>query len=55
LALVATGWILVAAATWNAVGIIAGLPLDALTWLAFGLAAVVGGLGMSAQRNPEQL
>ena len=55
LALVATGWILVAAGTWNAVGIIAGLPLDALTWLAFGLAAVVGGLGMSAQRNQEQL
>jgi hypothetical protein len=43
-ALVAASWILVAAATWNAVGLIAGLPLDALTWLGFGLAATVGGL-----------
>lgn len=43
-ALIAVAWILVAAATWNASGIIAGLPLDALTWLGFGLAATAGGL-----------
>jgi O-antigen ligase len=43
-ALIATGWILVAAATWNANGILAGIPLDALTWLGFGLAATVGNL-----------
>jgi O-antigen ligase len=35
---VALGWLLVAAAVWTARGILAGLPLDALTWLAVGLA-----------------
>jgi O-antigen ligase/polysaccharide polymerase Wzy-like membrane protein len=44
LALIAAGWILVAAGTWNANGILAGLPLDALTWFGFGLAATVSGL-----------
>jgi O-antigen ligase len=34
---VAIGWLLVAAAVWTARGILAGLPLDALTWLAVGL------------------
>ena len=43
-ALIAAGWILVAVGTWNAIGIIAGIPLDALTWLGFGLAAAVGGV-----------
>jgi O-antigen ligase len=43
-ALVAACWILVAAATWNGLGIVAGNPLQALTWLALGLAATVGGL-----------
>jgi hypothetical protein len=38
-ALVATGFILVAAGTWNAEGIVAGIPLDAVTWLGLGLAA----------------
>jgi hypothetical protein len=42
--LVAAGWILVAAGTWNAIGIVAGVPLQAVTWLGFGLAASVGGL-----------
>ena len=36
--LVAAGWILVAAGTWNAVGIVAGIPLEAVTWLGLGLA-----------------
>ncbi len=37
-ALVAAGWILVVAGTWNAVGIVSGIPLDAVMWLGFGLA-----------------
>jgi O-antigen ligase len=32
-------WTLVVAGLWIAQGIVAGLPLDALTWLSFGLAA----------------
>ena len=40
-ALAAAGWILVAAGTWNAVGIVAGIPLQALTWLGLGLAATL--------------
>jgi hypothetical protein len=39
--LVAAGWILVAAGTWNGVGIVAGIPLQAVTWLGLGLAALV--------------
>lgn len=39
-ALAALGWILMAAGTWTAIGIVAGVPLDALTFLAFGLALV---------------
>jgi hypothetical protein len=42
--LVAAGWILVAAGTWNAVGIVAGIPLQAVTWLGFGLAAAARSL-----------
>jgi len=29
-------WLLLAAGLWSAVGLVAGLPLDAMTWLAFG-------------------
>ena len=36
----AAGLILVAAGTWNAIGIVAGIPLDAVTWLGLGLAGV---------------
>jgi hypothetical protein len=39
--LAAAGWILVAAGTWNAVGIVAGIPLQAITWLGVGLAATL--------------
>jgi len=42
LGLVAAGWILVAAGTWNALGIVAGIPLEAVTWFGLGLAAVAG-------------
>jgi hypothetical protein len=44
LKLVAAGWILVAAGTWIGEGIVAGIPLQAVTWLGFGLAAAVGGI-----------
>jgi O-Antigen ligase len=30
-------WLLVAAGVWNGLGLVAGIPLDALTWLAIGL------------------
>jgi hypothetical protein len=42
--LVATGFILVAAGTLNAIGLVAGIPLEAVTWLGFGLAVVAAGL-----------
>jgi hypothetical protein len=38
-AVVGLVWTIVVAGLWIAQGIVAGLPLDALTWLAFGLAA----------------
>ena len=41
-ALIAAGWILVTAGTWSAIGIVAGIPLDALTFLGLGLAVVAG-------------
>lgn len=37
--LVAGAWLLVAMGTWSAVGLVAGLPVDALMWIALGLAA----------------
>ena len=30
-------WLFVAAGVWNGLGLVAGIPLDALTWLALGL------------------
>jgi hypothetical protein len=30
-------WLLVAAGVWNGLGLVAGIPLDALTWLGVGL------------------
>ena len=32
-------WLLLVMGTWTAVGLVAGVPLDALTWIALGLAA----------------
>jgi hypothetical protein len=32
-------WLLVAAGVWNGLGLVAGIPLDALTWIAVGLVA----------------
>ena len=39
LALVRLLWLLVAAGVWNALGLYAGIPLEAFTWLGIGLAA----------------
>ena len=36
--------ILVAFGAWNGYGLTAGVPLDALTWLAVGAAALAGSL-----------
>jgi O-antigen ligase len=47
--LVAAGFIVVAIGTSNAIGIVAGIPLDAVTWLGFGLAIVATSLA-SAER-----
>jgi O-antigen ligase len=35
----AAAWLLLAMGVWTAVGLVAGVPLDALTWIALGLAA----------------
>jgi O-antigen ligase len=40
LALVPVLWLLMAAGIWNGLGIVAGIPLVATTWLALGLVAV---------------
>jgi O-antigen ligase len=45
--LLAVLWLLVCIGVWNALGIIAGIPMDALTWLALGLA-------VSAARTPTR-
>jgi O-antigen ligase len=39
LALLGVLWMLVAAGVWNGLGLVAGIPLDAVTWLSFGLVA----------------
>jgi O-antigen ligase len=39
-ALVGLGWLCVAAGVWTGIGLVAGLPLEALTWIAFGLVTV---------------
>jgi O-antigen ligase len=38
--LVAFLWLLIAAGVWTALGLVAGIPLDALVWLSAGLAVV---------------
>ena len=42
IALVGLGWLLVVTGVWAGIGLVAGLPLGALTWLAFGLVNVRG-------------
>jgi len=39
-ALVGLGWLCVVAGVWTGIGLVAGLPLGALTWIAFGLVNV---------------
>lgn len=43
-ALVAVLWLLVCAGIWNGFGLTAGIPIDALTWLALGLVATAAAL-----------
>ena len=38
--LVGLGWLCVVAGVWTGIGLIAGLPLEALTWIALGLVTV---------------
>lgn len=38
--LVGLGWLCVVAGVWTGIGLVAGLPLEALTWIAFGLVTV---------------
>jgi hypothetical protein len=50
-ALVGVLWLLVAAGVWNGLGLVAGIPLDALTWLSFGLiAAAAAGVARAVPR-----
>jgi O-antigen ligase len=37
--ILSAAWLVLAMGTWTAVGLVAGVPLDALTWIALGLAA----------------
>ena len=39
-ALVPVLWLLMAVGIWNGLGIVAGIPLVAMTWLSLGLVAV---------------
>jgi O-antigen ligase/polysaccharide polymerase Wzy-like membrane protein len=41
-AAIGLAWAAVVAGVWAALGIVAGIPLDALTWIAFGLVAIAG-------------
>jgi O-antigen ligase len=41
-AAIGLAWAAVVAGVWAALGIVAGIPLDALTWIAFGLVAIWG-------------
>ena len=49
-------WLLVCVGVWNALGTIAGIPMDALTWLALGLAAaaVPTFTGMTFTQPPDE-
>ena len=38
--LVGLGWLCVVAGVWTGIGLVPGLPLEALTWIAFGLVTV---------------
>lgn len=49
-ALAAVGWLLVAAGVWNGLGLVAGIPLDALVWTAAG--AVAGVAACTARARP---
>ena len=42
--LLAGMWLLVVMGVWSALGLVAGLPLDALTWIAIGLVVATAGM-----------
>ena len=42
LALLGLGWLSVAVGVWAGIGLVSGLPLGALTWMAIGLVSVRG-------------
>ncbi len=42
-------WLLTAMGVWAALGLVAGLPVDGLTWLALGLAVLSAGLARETQ------
>lgn len=46
-------WLLLALGLWNAQGLVAGIPLDAVTWLAFGLAVAGAAAIAGSSRTPE--
>ena len=50
-ALVAVSFVLIAAGTWNALGIIPGIALDALTWIGLGLCTTAIPLAMTKPRS----
>jgi hypothetical protein len=45
-------WICLLVWLWTAQGFVAGIPLDALTWLAFGIAAA-GAAAATREREPS--
>ena len=45
-------WLLVCIGVWNALGIIAGIPMDALTWVSLGMAAAATQVSDTRLRNP---
>ena len=50
--LLAVLWLLVCIGVWNALGIIAGIPMDALTWVSLGMAAAATQVSDTRLRNP---
>ena len=47
-------WLLVAAGVWNGLGLVAGIPLDALTWLGVGLIASAAAWSDVATTEPAR-
>src|SRR5207244_3357890 len=54
LGLLAALWLILAMGIWSAVGLVAGIPLDALTWLGVGLAAAAGAAAHEPAGHPAR-